>query len=112
MIELDVLVPAGANLEHIEQAVARTCAEAGLRNTLKGTLAGYPGCTHWHYAHPRERGTLELTWWPARPRLWLKVSAGRARPWLVALLPQLQHTLTVALHAGRLAPAQPSSPTH
>jgi hypothetical protein len=112
MIELDVPVPAGADLAHIEQAVARTCAEAGLRNTLRGTLASYPGSTHWHYAHARERGTLELTWWPAKPRLWFKVSAGRAKPWLTALLPQLQQSLTTALHAGRRQPAQPSSSTH
>ncbi len=103
MIELDVSVPAGAEPALIEQAVARTCADAGLRHTLKATLASYPGSVHWHFAHPSERGTLELTWWPARRRLWFKVSAGRARPWIAPLIPQLQQTLVTALSAA--APA-------
>ena len=80
MIELDVPVPAKAELAHIEALVENTCADAGLRRTLKSTLASCPGCVHWHYARPPERGTLELTWWPARRRLWLKVSAGRSAP--------------------------------
>jgi hypothetical protein len=96
MIELDVSVPAGADLAQIEQAVERTCAGAGLRNTHKRALASYPGSVHWHYARPPERGTLELTWWPARRRLWFKVSAGRTAPWITALLPQLQHSLQAA----------------
>ena len=106
MIELDVPVPAGAgaHLAHIEQAVETSCAAAGLRRTLKGTLASYPGCVHWHYAQPSARGTLEITWWPRRERLWLKVSQGRTAPWITSLLPHLQHTLQTAL-ATCLAPA-------
>jgi hypothetical protein len=100
MIELAVPVPAGADLAHIEDTVESLCADAGLRQTLKGTLASYPGCVHWHYARARERGTLEVTCWPAQQRLWFKVSAGRAAPWISTLLPQLQTTLAAALAAA------------
>lgn len=97
MIELDVPVPAGADLAQIEQAVTTTCAGAGLRNTLHGTLAKYPGSVHWHYARPRERGTLEITWQPQPPRLWFKVSQGRRAAWIDDLLPHLHQVLQAAL---------------
>ena len=100
MIELDVPVPAEADLAQIEQAVDETVRGAGLRRTLKSTLATYLGSVHWHFAQPRERGTLELTWWPAQRRLWFKVSKGRVAPWIDNLLPQLQNELTTALHAA------------
>jgi hypothetical protein len=99
MIELDVVVPAETDQTHIEAALNTACAGAGLRRTLKGTLARYPGSVHWHFAQPRERGTLEITWWPRRRRLWFKVSAGRTAPWLTALLPSLQQALGDALCA-------------
>jgi hypothetical protein len=107
MIELDVPVPAGADLAQIEQAITSTCADAGLRSTLKGTLAQYPGSVHWHYARPRERGTLEITWQPQPPRLWFKVSQGRRAPWIDALLPHLQKTLQAALGGAPAASAHP-----
>ncbi len=112
MIELDVMVPAGADLAHIEHTVETACADAGLRNTLKGTLASYPDSVHWHYAHGRERGTLEITWWPARQRLWFKVSAGRTAPWLTALLPALRQSLAEALTTGAPAPTRPAPAAH
>jgi hypothetical protein len=101
MIELDVPVPADADPALIEQSVEDICAGAGLRRTLKSTLATYPGSVHWHYAQPPQWGTLELTWWPARRRLWLKVSAGRAAAWITGRLPQLQHALETSLRGAQ-----------
>jgi hypothetical protein len=99
MIELDVPVPAEADQAQIEAAISSVCAAAGLRSTLQGTLARYPGSVHWHFARPRERGTLEITWWPRPRRLWFKISAGRTAPWLTVLLPTLQPALGAALDA-------------
>lgn len=99
MIEREVVVPKAMDPARVEQTVAACCAAAGLRNTLKGTLARYPGSVHWHYAQARERGTLEITWWPRGERLWFKVSAGRSARWIPARLPALQHTLETALGA-------------
>ena len=112
MIELAVPVPAGAELAHIEQTIENTCAGAGLRRALKNTLASYPGSVHWHYGRAPARGTLELTWWPAQRRLWFKVSAGRAQPWLTRLLPHLQQSLATALAmpATQAAPAAATQP--
>lgn len=107
MIELEVPVPADVDLAQIEQAVDAILGGAGLRRTLNSTLARYPGSVHWHFARPGARGTLELTWWPARRRLWFKVSSGRAAPWIESLLPQLQASLVAALSDRR-----PIHPTH
>jgi hypothetical protein len=112
MIELDVPVPAEADLAHLEEIVETVCAGASLRRALKGTLASYTGSVHWHYAQARQRGILEITWWPARRRLWFKVSAGRSAPWIAARLPQLQQSLETALHAGMPVPARPTDSPH
>lgn len=108
MIELDVTVPVGLQPAFIEQAVARTCREADLRRTFTGTLAKYPGCIHWHFTHPPQRGTLELTWWPTRQRLWFKVGASRSQPWITALLPELHAGLTSVLAAAKPLAARAS----
>src|SRR4051794_41704257 len=54
--------------------VESACASAGLTITMRGTLAAYPGCVHWHLKRGRERGTLEITWWPKTAELWFKVA--------------------------------------
>jgi hypothetical protein len=37
----------------------------------------------------RERGTLELTWWPGKRRLWFKIQAGRTGDWIDEAIPTL-----------------------
>jgi hypothetical protein len=63
-------------------AVESACAAEGLRLTLKGTLKQYPGCTHWHYQRGKDRGTLEITFWPAQNRALRKRFSPRS-PWLM-----------------------------
>ena len=55
----------------------------------RGTLRKYPGCTHWHLTTPGQKGTLEVTWWPARNRLWLGTHANRRAAWQDAALSAL-----------------------
>ena len=83
--------------------VERICLAESLTVTLRGTLASYSGPTHWHFKNGKARGTLELTWWPARNRLWFKVAGGRAAPWIEACLPRLKAKLEQALDAGQSA---------
>src|SRR5687768_17700711 len=62
-----------------ESAIARidaALAAHGLLVTMKGTLKSYPGCTHWHCKSGNEKGTLEITLWPAQKRAWFKVQSG------------------------------------
>jgi hypothetical protein len=66
MRDFPVEVPAEADFRRVETAVEKCCREMGLIQAMKGTLAKYPGCVHWHYKKPRVSGTLEVTSWPLR----------------------------------------------
>lgn len=63
-------------LEWVEQK-ARAL---GLDSVL-GSLKKYPGSTHWHLTKPGCKGTLEITWWPARNRLWIHQRLNRSADW-------------------------------
>jgi hypothetical protein len=82
MTEMEVRVRPGADLSGAEHVVEESGAAAGLRQTLKGTLARCPGCVHWHFKSGDDRGTLEVTLWPARRRIWLSVKSGRTGTWI------------------------------
>ena len=49
MLEVNIAFPAGASLARMERLVEKCYAAKGLRMTLKGTLAQYPGCVYWHF---------------------------------------------------------------
>jgi hypothetical protein len=57
---------------------------------MKGTLANYPGCVHWHYKKGKARGTLEITWWERENRLWFKVAKGRTGDWIEGSITRLK----------------------
>jgi hypothetical protein len=99
VFEEEWTVPANADLARAAQVIAEACAAEGLRLTLDGTLAKYPGCRHWHYKRDRQRGTLEITLWPARRRLWVTVHAGRQGDWIAGCLPRLGRAVEAALGA-------------
>ncbi len=82
MREIEVRIAPDATLDKAEAIIEAACAAEGLRLTLKGTLKQYPGCVHWHYKLGKEAGTLEITLWAAKRRLWFKVSAGREGEWI------------------------------
>ncbi|HLV98591.1 MAG TPA: hypothetical protein VKT82_07940 [Ktedonobacterales bacterium] len=72
---------------------------SGLKMRMRGTLHTYPGSLHWHFEKPGERGTLEVTLWPARQRLWLSVQAGRRARWIEDALPHIKAQLEqIAAH--------------
>ena len=78
----------------IERAIDR----CGLGVSMRGTLAKYPGCAHWHLKKGRERGTLEVTLWPSERRLWLSVQSGRTAPWIDEAIKQLKAALAELLN--------------
>jgi hypothetical protein len=87
--EREFPVPADWAREEVAEQIEQILATSGLVITLRGTLAMYPGCTHWHLKKHREKGTLELTWWPARSRLWFKIASGRQADWMSEAMDQL-----------------------
>jgi hypothetical protein len=80
-LEFEVTVGDWTHPERLVAAVEATAAAEGLVPTMKGTLAGYPGCIHWHWKRGAERGVLEVTLWPSGRRLWLSIHANRSGAW-------------------------------
>ncbi len=97
MVTVEIPVPAARAEVDVPPIVAQICANARLVLTLAGTQKRYPGSRHWHYRTGPQPGTLEITWWPAQRRLWLKVAGGRTSAAIEDLLPRLQAALTSAL---------------
>jgi hypothetical protein len=84
MKEVAVIVPRkGGGRMPTVSAIERLLKRSGLGVTLRGTLARYPGCTHWHLKNGSERGVLELTHWPGGKRLWFSIQAGRRGDWVM-----------------------------
>jgi hypothetical protein len=79
----------------VEQIVEESCAAVGVTLTLKGTLAKYPGCFHWHVKQGSERGTLEITYW--RDQIWYKVNASRHGSWIDTAVQHLTELIRAKL---------------
>lgn len=97
MLEVEFKVPRGCNLRDADGIVERVCSSLGLKVVLRGSLASYPGCKHWHFRKGRESGTLELTLDARAHRVWAKVQSGRRAAWIDSLLPQVQRQVESAL---------------
>lgn len=78
--------------DELIRGFVRMFVDAGLEGT-EGTLKSYPGSMHFHLRKPKERGTLELTWWPAKRRFWVSVHANRRAPWQEAVIEHLSTAL-------------------
>jgi hypothetical protein len=76
-----------------ESDIEAAIAKLGLLTTLRATLASFPGSIHWHLKRDRQRGTLELTLWPAEHRLWLSVQGARNASWIGPGMRQLKAAL-------------------
>jgi len=88
-------IPAEALPARIEACIVGS----GLQVRMRGALRAYPGSLHWHVEKPGERGTLEVTLWPAKHRLWLAVQAGRRARWIEDALPRIKAHLEQQIDA-------------
>ena len=55
MIEMELQIPADATNDSVVKVVEQVCSANGLTQALKGTLASYPGCVHWHFKKVKKR---------------------------------------------------------
>ncbi len=103
MREIELVLPSAwlSDADLTADRLEDACLALSLRIRLKTSLKSFSGCTHWHFklVGTKNAGTLELTWWPAQGRAWLKIARGRAGDWQVPVID--------ALHA-RLRAATPS----
>jgi hypothetical protein len=90
MEEIEVSVNPAGREEQLATSIEAAAAHYGLQIRIRGTLSTYPGSQHWHLHKPDERGTLEVTLWPAGKRVWFKVQAGRRAEWIADILPHIK----------------------
>lgn len=94
MREVEIVLTPLSDLAGIERSIDQAIADAGLRVTLRASLAKFPGCIHWHVKQGSEPGTLEITFWPRERRAWFAIQDRRQAPWieekLVALMEAIQ----------------------
>ena len=100
MKEIEFTVPHDADLTQAVKLIEKICAQYDLILAMKGSLAAYPGCVHWHYKRQNQKGTLELTLFARDRRVWAKVQDGRKAPWIDEDLPALQWAIERALPAA------------
>ena len=93
MIQTEFAMPGSCDFKRVERTVERLCRARGLLMALKGSLSQYPGSIHWHFKKERQKGTLEITLYPTKSRLWSKVQAGRKAQWIDETLPDLKKDL-------------------
>ena len=68
-----------------QDAVRKLAEEFGLRVTSDGRLRTYPGSSHWHLKRGQEAGTLEVTHWPQKNRVWVSYHTNRATVWVMEM---------------------------
>jgi hypothetical protein len=99
MREVEFSVPKKCDLKLAERLIEDICAQRELQMAMKGSQSKFPGSIYWHYKREKQKGTLELTLFPASRRLWAKVAEGRKGPWIDLELPPLEREVEKKLKA-------------
>lgn len=104
MKEIEIDFPVTLDADAVVAAVEHVGTSEALVVTMKSTLKKFPGCTHWHFKTHKERGVLEVTWWPGRKgtkpsRLWLSAHNNRKADWMIDLIPRLKAEIEALLSA-------------
>jgi hypothetical protein len=97
MTEIEFTVPPGSGLSGAPSLIEKACLGCGLRISTRSSLRSCPGCIHWHVKRGIQPGTLELTLWEAKRRVWASVQDGRRAAWIDEALPQVKDAIETAL---------------
>jgi hypothetical protein len=100
MLDFPIAIHDSMDFRRAGSAVEKCCRRLGLVQGMKTTLAKHPGSTHWHYKQAKQSGTLEITIWPSKRRVWMTVQDGRKADWIREILPILTEELERALQPG------------
>lgn len=71
--------------EEIERIAGDFTLEAPKRMTLSSKKGSY----HWHFKKGREKGVLEVTYWPKQSELLIEIHDNRRNEWNMAVIEPL-----------------------
>lgn len=80
MVEVVLRVPPELSSDEVRGIFISMVSSMGLDGT-ETTLKKFSGSVHWHLHKPREKGTLEATWWPTERRFWFSIHENRRADW-------------------------------
>jgi hypothetical protein len=100
MEEIEVAVSPMGKEEQLVALIEEAAENNGLQIRMRGSLRTYSGSKQWHFQKPGERGTLEVTLWPAGNRVWFSVQAGRRAVWIAEILPLMKAWIERHLSQG------------
>ncbi len=106
MREMEIPLPRNADYRLVGKTIEEICVSRGLRLTLKASLNKFSGSTHWHFKNGDERGTLEITLWPAKRRAWFSIQDGRVGAWIGEQIALLQDSFQRAFQSRAPAPRE------
>lgn len=95
-----IRTPADLDWTGVPEIIEAACAELGLTQSLRGSLAKYPDAIHWHYKMPAQSGTLEVTSSEKRREVWISVQSGRRAAWIPDRAEQLAAMIESRLAGG------------
>jgi hypothetical protein len=76
-------------------AVYAAAAALNLTVASDGGLRKYPGSRHWHIKNGKGSGTLEVTYWPDKNRLWVTYHSNRVGDgWVEEMAPKFAEKLS------------------
>lgn len=101
MTESEVPIPSTVELTAAEAHIESVALDLGLAVRLKGSLAKFDGCIHWHFGMRGRSGTLEVTLWPAHRRCWISIHSGRRADWVYDRANELRTRLLDAFCDGQ-----------
>ena len=93
MIIRMVKLRAGSDPVRVRRLVEKTCRSLGLDMKIKRPYSHSPKSVHWHYKRGSEPGTIEVTFWEEKERLWLSVHSNRTGSWTSGGLVLLERAL-------------------
>lgn len=73
----------------------------GLTMTQRTTLSTKKGSYHWHFKKGKEKGVLEVTYWPKRNTLWFDIHENRKVDWNIAVIGPLAESFA-EIFGGRV----------
>ncbi|MEX2104576.1 MAG: hypothetical protein WD907_04505 [Bacilli bacterium] len=83
-------------VEEIVKEIEDCIQQFNLTISLKTTLSTMKGSIHWHLKQERQKGVLEVTYWPKKQQIWLEIHDNRRSEWNVDVIAPLAHAIAQA----------------